>query len=248
MRKHEGAYAPMDGSVSIKHNRDSTKKEYSIDCMEELNIIRTKYNDRDEEGRAIRPKFFSHVAKKKGYYDPDKKNYKFQMAPMDYLQEIVNKKNGKGKKSGIFIELSIGQLLNEQVFHSNARNGYVDLIIAMVRDLCNKTKRLYSIQSDVTISSEERRQLASDYYEKCVSGIRSMNLTAGTMKDLLLEIDKPDNSDIKRKLWTILFGSFGKEFMSLIKMAKQPISTIAACQNEEADVYLYGLPYKYVES
>ena len=224
---------------------DSTKKEYSIDCMEELNIIRAKYDDRDEDGRAIRPKFFGHVARKKGYYNSEKKNYKAQMAPMDFVQEIVDKKKGRGKHPGIKVELSMAQVIDKRVLFNEARNGYVDLVVAMVRDLNNKTKQLYSIQSDVTITNEERRQLASSYFEKCINGIRSMELTVGTMKDLLLAMDKPENSDIKRKLCSILFGSFGDKVIELLRMAREPVFTIVECSPEEAQLHVFDIPFKY---
>ena len=41
---------------------DMAKREYPIDCMEELQIVRDRNDDRDEEGRPIRPYFFAHVA------------------------------------------------------------------------------------------------------------------------------------------------------------------------------------------
>jgi len=223
---------------------DSAKKEYPLDCMEELQIVREKYDERDEDGRAIKPNFFAHVAKKKGYYNAKKKNYKRQLAPMDFVQEIVNsrKNSGPKKQPGL---TTIGEIMNQSVKDSNARNGYVDLVLSMVRSLDRKTRMLYQANKEVA-SNVEKKKLASQYFERCVNGIRTMCLNNSTMKDLLIAMDMPENADIKRKLWTIVFGSLDREFSSLLFEVKKPVYTIEECaKNEDGDVDIYWLKFKH---
>ena len=50
---------------------DMAKKEFDISNTLELNEIKRKWMRRDDEGRMIKPYFFAHVAKTKGYYDAD---------------------------------------------------------------------------------------------------------------------------------------------------------------------------------
>lgn len=221
-----------------------TKREYPIDCIEELKIVRAKYNEKDNKDRAIRPHFFAHVAKKKGFYDSKKKNYKPQMAPMDYLQDIINKFKGRGKQ-GTRVTCSIGELIKEVPIEEQPRQGYVDLVLSMVREMDTATRCLYQVKSDVIADKERKRELANKYYEKCIEGIKNLNLNAATMRELLIEMDKPENSRIRRKLWTIVFGSLGEELTSLLRVVKQPVYTFEECkESDEYDVRIYDIPFK----
>lgn len=240
----------MGVSVPIKHNRDSAKKEYPLDCMEELQIVRAKYDDRDKDGRAIRPNFFAHVAKKKGYYDAKKKNYKRQLAPMDFVQEIVNLRKRKpgdksiGKNDTV---CSVGEIFRDVGALKSSRSGYVDLVLSMVRTMDNKTRMLYQANTDVASGSEKRR-LASNYFNHCIEGIKTMNLNNATMRELLMAMDKPENSDIRRKLWSILFGALGREFSTLLNESKKPISIIEECATgEDGDTRVFWLNFRHVD-
>ena len=223
-----------------------TKREYPIDCIEELKIVRAKYNEKDNKDRAIRPHFFAHVAKKKGYYDSKRKNYKPQMAPMDYLQDIVKRRNNSGTKAGKgMLSCSIGELIKDVPLEEQPRQGYVDLVLSMVREMDTATRCLYQVKSDVVADKERKRELANKYYEKCIEGIKNLNLNAATMRELLIEMDKPENSRIRRKLWTIVFGSLGEELTSLLREIKQPVYTFEECkESDEYDVRIYDIPFK----
>lgn len=227
---------------------DMAKREYPIDCIEELQIVRDRYDDRDEEGKPIRPYFFAHVAKKKGYYSK-KKNYMKHLAPMDFVQEAVDKHKKKDRFTGFESgPSSIGNIFNKVETSKCARSGYTSLVLSMIRDMNIKTRMLYQSQ-DMVISGEEKRRLASLYFERCVNGIKTMNLNDATMQELLVEMDKPENTDIKRKLWSILFGSLGEEFLHLLNVAKEPISTIEECKDgESGDVNVFWLKYRYVNA
>ena len=233
---------------------DSAKKEYPLDCMEELQIVRSKYDERDEDGRAVRPNFFAHVAKKKGYYDPKKKNYKRQMAPMDYVQEIIDLKKRYKNRTRHERPLdvkglcSIGDILKEIDVGQKPRKGYVDIVLSMVRTMDNKTRMIYQSDNDVA-SAIEKRRLAAKYFEGCINGIKAMRLNDATMRDLLVAIDDKKNSDIKRKLWNILFGAFGDKMARLLVHAKEPIYTIEECgSGDNGDTRVYWLRFRHVNA
>ena len=71
---------------------DKAKKEFDIDNGKELNKIREKYNAvlTDKNGKKKTPHFFSHIARQKGYYNPERKNYTKYETSMDYLHTIIN--------------------------------------------------------------------------------------------------------------------------------------------------------------
>lgn len=222
---------------------DMTKREYPIDCMEELKIVRERYNDKDDEGRSIKPNFFAHVAKKKGYYDPKKKNYKIQLAPMDFLQEVVKKsRGGKTEKK----RLTIGDILSENTSIGRSRNGYVDLIISMINEMDSKTRMLYNASLDVVGSNAERIKLVSNCYEHCVNGIKSMHINVATMRDLIVEVDRPENSRIRRKMWSVIFNAFHEPFCELLRMSGKPVYSLEECgKNETGDVIIFGYAFRY---
>jgi len=228
---------------------DMTKREYSIDCMEELRLVRDRYDDRDEEGKPIRPYFFAHVAKKKGYYSK-KKNYKKHLAPMDFVQEIVDiKKRKAGYNKGSKNEkiCSIGDVFGDIGFPKSPRTGYVDLVLSMVRNTNAKTRMLYQASTDA-VSNSEKRKLASVYFDQCVDGIKTMHLNNATMQELLVAMDLPENSDIKRKLWSILFGALGREFSTLLSESKKSVFTLEECAAEETgDTKIFWLNFRHVD-
>lgn len=229
---------------------DSAKKEYPLDCMEELQIVRDRYDERDEDGRAIKPNFFAHVAKKKGYYNAKKKNYKKQLAPMDFVQEIVDlkkRRNNTNQRNKNDTLCSIGEIFGDIGFPKAPRSGYVDLVLSMVRSMDNKTRMLYQASADVA-SSSEKRKLASSYFDHCIEGIKTMNLNKATMQELLVAMDQPENSDIKRKLWSILFGALGREFSTLLAESKRPVSIIEECAAGVAgDTKVFWLNFRHVD-
>lgn len=226
---------------------DMTKREYPIDCMEELKIVRAKYNYRDKDGRAIRPHFFAHVAKKKGFYDAKKKNYLSQMAPMDFLQEVINSKRGRGGRGPKYDKVTCGisEFIKDDLIDEKPRKGYVDLVLSMVKEMDYNTRMLYQVKSDVVADKEHKIELTNLYYKKCIDGIKNLQLNDATMRELLIEMDNPDNSRIRRRLWTIIFGSLGEELVNLLRKVSTPVYTLEECKlNEEEDVEIYGIPFK----
>lgn len=230
---------------------DSAKKEYALDCVEELKIVRGRYNQKDKDGRAVRPFFFAHVAKKKGYYDAKHKCYKHHAAPMDYVQEIVNARKtdrGEGNNKNKKDTCTISDILNKSTGGAGARNGYVRLVLSMVRDMDNRIHELYQGNENV-ISEADRRLLISSHFNRCVESIKMMRLNCATVRDLLVAMDDPENRRLKRKLWSIILGSFSNEVNLLFREAKEPIRTIEECSaGEDGDVNIYWLKYRYVSA
>ena len=164
---------------------------------------------------------------------------------MDFVQEIVNSRKNSGPKKQPGVK-SIGEIISSSVDGSQMRNGYVDLVLSMVRYMDRQTRMLYQANKEV-VSSAEKRRLSSQFFEKCVSGIKTMQLNNSTMRELLVAMDCPENTDIKRKLWTILFSSLGRELSSLLSEARKPIYTIEECASgENGDISIFWLKFRYV--
>ena len=222
---------------------DMAKKEFNIDCIEELEIIRKKYDRRTEDGRQIKPNFFAHVTKKKGYYDNKKKSYEYHDSSMDYIQKCLNKcKKAKSEAKINYVPFSA---IVEDEENGNVNQGIVNLILSMVRDANRAIKELWSCSND-NVPKSEKMETAYEIYQRCICGVDSLRMSHATMKQLLMEIEKPENSDIKRRLWTILFGAPNQSFYQVLRASKKPVGIYEECSAEEAECYMFGFPHKKV--
>ena len=166
------------------------------------------------------------------------------MAPMDYLQDIVDKFKRRGPQ-GSKVTCSIGELIREVPLEEQPRQGYVDLVLSMVNEMDTTARMIYQSKNDVVGSKEQKYELVNKCYEKCIDGIKNLSLNTATMRELLLEMDNPKNSRIRRRLWTIVFGSLGEELASLLRVVKQPVYTLEECkESDECDVRIYNIPFK----
>lgn len=222
---------------------DMAKREFNIDCIEELEIIRKKYDRRTEDGRQIKPNFFAHVAKKKGYYDSKKKAYVFHRSSMDYIQNCLNKciKDKQGYK----IDYAPFSAMISDEENGVVNFGAVNLILSMVRDASRSIKELWACVSD-NMTKSEKTEAAYEIYQRCINGVDSLRMSHATMKQLLMEIEKPENSDIKRRLWAILFGAPNQSFYQVLRASKKPIGIYEECSAEEAECYMFDFPHKKV--
>ena len=171
------------------------------------------------------------------------------LAPMDFVQEIVDGHKKRDRFTGFGSgPVPIGNVFSHIDRSCKARSGYTDLILSMIRNMDAQTRLLYQSHDSVA-SGEEKRKLASMYFEHCINSIKTMGLSNATMQELLVAMDQPENTDIKRKLWSILFGALGREFTSLLNEAKEPISTIEECkEGEPGDVEVFWLHFRYVNA
>lgn len=219
---------------------DMAKKEFNIDCIEELEIIRKKYDRRTEDGRQIKPNFFAHVARKKGYYDNKKKSYVPHKSSMDYIQTELNKRVASEKIEQVPFSSIIDDEINGKV-----NQGIVNLVLSMVRDANRAIKEVWAC-SDDNVPKSEKVESAYDIYQRCINGVDALKMSHATMKQLLMEIEKPENSDIKRRLWTILFGAPNKSFYQILKASKKPVGILEECSVGEAEFMLFGFPHKKI--
>lgn len=171
------------------------------------------------------------------------------LAPMDFVQEVVDGHKKRDRFTGLGTgPVPIGNVFTHIDMPCKARSGYTDLILSMIRNMDAQTRLLYQSHDSVA-SGEEKRRLASIYFEHCVNSIKTMGLSNATMQELLVAMDQPENADIKRKLWSILFGALGREFSSLLNEAKEPINTIEECKDgEPGDVDVFWLHFRYVNA
>ena len=214
---------------------DSAKKEFAISNSEELKILKLKYHRTDKNGRQIKPKFFGHVAKQKGYYDSSKKYYCKHKTTMDYLQSVMSKfrVHYEGRNYIPFLSIVNSDLYD--VRHVNYHS--VNRIIDIVRESHTKVKSVFNSSLPQNIKYKE----IANIRQETIDFIDSLKFGYSTMYWLIKSIESPECRDICRTIFNTLFGSPNKEFYKLISLSKEHISVLH--EDPYGTIMIYGKSY-----
>ncbi len=226
---------------------DKAKKEFEINNSKELNKLREKYdpflreyyidNNGIEKSKKKTPHFFSHVAKQKGYYNPDKKHYCKYHTSMDYLQTIVNGFRVKNPYKKTY--LPFVSILNNDLFRTSSVNQQqVENICSLLRKYVNDKKIIYSSDTE---ERDEKRMKCAILKSRLISEIESETIGFSTMYSLLSSIENKENSEIKNLLLEILFMCGSTSFNRAVIHSKTQILQLEDGGN---DIKLFNIPYK----
>lgn len=215
---------------------DKAKKEFVIDNANELKKIRKRWH-KEKNGKSVRPYFFAHIARLKGYYNPRRKAYLRHRTSMDYLQEYVNLFRAKDKKKcGPRSFLPFSSVVNRRSFsYKHVDENKLHQVLGMVDRLGNQLKAIYVDQTD---DASEKHLEATIVRQKFMEEIGNMKFSKDLMIALLLEIEKPENKARTRLLFYTLFGYPNRSFYDVIKNSKDKIREIVADDN--GDIIIYG--------
>lgn len=227
---------------------DKAKKEFDIDTGKELGRLRSKYDplvreyEESEDGEPVRgkkkmPRFFSHISRQKGYYNPDRKHYCSYHTSMDYLQTIINgfKIKNPYKKD----RLPFVSVLNHSLFRTNRVNQkQINKIYRMLKTYIHERKVVYSSDS---MLRDEKTERASLLKEQLIENMENETIGFSTLYRLLSSIEDQDHSQIKHVLLEILFLCGNKSFRKAIL---QSCSEVAELEEPGDDLELFGMGYK----
>lgn len=189
----------------------------------------------------MKPNFFAHVARQKGYYNPQKKFYKHHETTMDHLQKILL---SVGRERPLLRFLPFSAIVSQGSSTEMVDYDEVERIFSMVYD----TKRIVSsiwATEEWLLPTHEKYVLASTAQQDCINYVDSIRLTRGTMRYLLLKLESPENKSLQRSLLYALFGAPNKSFYKLIRESADVIDTIKR-SSEPADFCLFGLNFKRI--
>ena len=222
---------------------DKAKKEYTTDTFREMEKIKAKWISRDDKGRAIKPHFFGHLARTKGYYDSSRKNYMRHDTSMDYLQKIINQYQascrGTNKHKSILPFSSILKM-NDYNIH-NVYYDQVDRVFQLIEKCRDDTKRIYS---DDMLDRSTKHKLSENVRQECISYIGNLKFSKNTMIYLLLLLDSAGYRKMARYTMNILFGYPNVSFFEVIKDSKEPIEVFI--ETEEGDIRVFDMKFKKV--
>ena len=221
---------------------DKAKKEFVIDNVKELKAIREKYIRTTKDGKIIKPYFFAHISREKGYYDKERKCYKKHNTTMDYIQGFMNKVHIKRSGKTEYVDLS--QCLYLDNFQIN-RVKYDQLyrIINRVYKLSDNIKKIWSYEG---YENYQKAMLSQEAKVQCYDYINKIKLNQHTMYWLISSIEKPEYSQIRDALLNSLFAYGNSGFLSLIKGSKKPVDLLVKTADGEIDIF--GISYTKIAS
>ena len=220
---------------------DKAKKILPIDNAKELAKLKEKYRQRDARGRKIRPNFFAPIAKAKGYYDTSRINYKRHKTPMDYVQQILNKFQLSLPKD--FDEnLPLSTMCEVKVNYNALRKEQIRRILKLVRDTDDQVRQIWGYEQ---IDTADKRAIVADIRNDCARYIGGLTITDSTAYHLLKAIEHPQNRDVSRLLFAVLFGSPNSAFFRILK--KNATGVPMLYEDPDGDIVLYGLTYSKLQ-
>ncbi len=219
---------------------DKAKKEFVIDNTKELNKLREKYKELltdDITGKDIKPHFFAHISKIKGYYDPTRKSYSKHQTSMDYLQTVVNSFRIRTAYKKTYSPLSC--ILDSSKYKKeNIWFEQVNRVIDLVRNTNSEIKAVYN---NNFLDNATKFELTSAIKQDCVDHISDIKFSYSTMYWILLLIESKDYSDISKMLFSILFGAPNLSFFEVIQDSQDSIGTIY--ENSKGNITIYGVKH-----
>ncbi len=216
---------------------DKAKKEYTIDSVKEIKKIKSKYCERDEQGRQIKPNFFGVIARGKGYYNSEKKNYLRHDTTMDYVQRCVCRHTYLYRADGC--ELPFSSIVNAGAYkYEHADRRQVKRIISLVEDYQQRIKDVWSSDK---IGHSMKFELANDLREECVDYISKIKLNNSTMYMLLRQLEVDARSGISRMIFNTLFAIPNESFYDLIIQSKEPFPVLV--EDPDGDINIYGFTF-----
>lgn len=237
---HGGTYTDIEDiyldicKLSILSNVeiDKAKKEFLIDSKQELEDIRIKYKIRNNDGRVVKPHFFAHIARQKGFYDPVRKSYEHCHTPMDYLQHSVNcyrlsRDISQRKEALPFAAVVQGNHMRaEYVDHQQIAEIY-----RRVDDVKNNIANTYISVED----AEERKAIICNLYTDFADYLAHLKMNKSTMIALLASIEEQPTR--KMNLFYLLFKHPCSDFYQLIKSSRCVLAKLIDDPNGSIDIF-----------
>lgn len=178
------------------------------------------------------------MARQKGYYNAQKKNYKSHDTTMDHLQKCFigikhDKTNGK--------YLPFSSIVTPGSNHTRIDYEEVQRIIDHVVDTKKSIQNIWALPNEL-LSKSEKYGIVSTMQQECINYIDNIRLTKSTMRYLLLQIERPENLGLQRTMLYSLFGAPNKSFYDLIVSSASPIRMVYE-DSENGEICAYNIRF-----
>lgn len=220
---------------------DKAKKIFEIDNAEELRLLKQKYNLVDEDGKDIRPDFFKHLDRSKGYYIKGRRNYKKHKTTMDYIQQIVYAKTRRMKSQSCLRNDGLSVVLDSSKYDSSL--VYYDQVartVQLIEDFDKETRALYSRDN---LDKDEKQNVINHITFELTRSLSEMKYSYSTAYYLIMLTENKDYSGISKKLFYTLLSSPATRFFEVFDQSRGDISVIERTESNEYFYSFYGLKF-----
>lgn len=222
-------------SVASGIEIDKAKKEFLVDTGEELARMRKRHASPGEEKKEV-PQFFAHLAKQKGYYNPEKKAYVRHETSMDYLQLCVNsyraRRKGKSNRNTFLPFSAVVDCTNFD--YKNVADRQIGEIM---RGVARFRKQRDAIFAEANLTMTEKYETASHLHQDYIGSLGRMNFNHDTAVALLQTIEKEENRKFRRLLFFTLFGYPNTSFYDVLLKSKGKIPELQEDHNGEICIF-----------
>lgn len=220
---------------------DKAKKIFTTDNTLELRRMKEKYRFLflDEDGKDVKPNFFIHLARKKGYYLPGVKHYRRHNTSMDYLQKIINSYRIKTTHKKSYINIS--DILDKNQYESKSVNyRQAARVIELIRYQKDTIRRIYS-KPDGELDHAAKHAMCTDIKLAVLNELARMKFTYSTAYYLMKYIEQPEFEDIHSSVFFAITGIPNRTFYEVF--AKSRVSRSYLTPDENGDVLIYGITF-----
>ncbi len=209
---------------------DKAKKEFDINNENELRKLREKWIRKDYANKTIKPYFFGHVDKTKGYYNEDKKNYMKHDTSMDYLREIINNYRSPKIYSS---PLPLTSIFSSAHNRSSENRRQITSILYMIEQFKNTSYYIWNGFAD----TKDRYQRYVEVEDALIREINTMSINTSTLYGLIKRIESKDYLNIGEFVTKLLFNIGNSTAISLIRESSEPLYVLEEDENGSIDIY-----------
>lgn len=219
---------------------DRAKREYAVDAVKEMKKMRQKYTRKDKTGRKIKPFFFAHISRKKGYYDPKRNCYSHHLTTMDHLQDVVLSWRKNYVRTPTYVPLS-------KIFkYSNYQESKVQIQQAKeIFSVIQSSQAILSgLWSQFSVETEDDRRFAIlDKIDRImlnrVEFVCTPKLNKHTLYWMLQHLDDKEYRSIAQICMKLLFGHPVKNFRGLLNVMAETVPELVPHEAGSVDLYGY---------
>ena len=226
---------------------DRAKREFVINSSTEINLLNKKYKMFDND-KTVKPYFFKMITTENGFALSDNIRYKYFNTSMDFLQKIISRFNfreGRECKRAVLPFMS----MVKEPSSGSVRQGYYytqrDYIINTIRAAKEEKRRLFDgYESFSPAERDDVWRRVGEIKQDCIEAVAKMPSCPSTMYLVLKDLDSPENRDVARFVFEVLFGRPDEAFFTMIRESKENVYTLV--EDTTGDLTFHGFKFRRV--
>ena len=216
---------------------DSAKKEFAMSNVGELQRLKKKWLRKYDQDRVLKPYFFEHLVKAKGYKISEKKAYTKHDTTMDFLAKEIDRYKSPRVKSE---NLPIISIIDFPDYDS--RRVYYEQeekILELVKNFREKSNALWNLKSDY--DPGEKYDLYQKYKAEVYGTLKKMKINKHTLYHLIKSTESGKYSGLVGYVIILLFNLENEDAYDLLTSNREFIDVLAP--DPQGEIILYGKTY-----